>query len=132
MNEHFNISLPYLQIALVKIRESKFGVALRLKVVYREILSLHNVYSNSPLFGVEYTIGNEPLLPEEPPTLPEAVEEVDEDITVVSPAINAYLAYTADEKNCPPVYCSELGLAVEKIKDNFTMQTLWEVIPPLN
>lgn len=104
MNENFNISLPYLQIALVswdvkrllatlnliqflrfcifqvKIRESKFGVALviesvessggyvmgfridpseRLKSIYKEILSLHTVYSKCPILGVEYTIGNE-------------------------------------------------------------------------
>ena len=28
MNEHFNISIPYIQIASVKTRDSKFGLAL--------------------------------------------------------------------------------------------------------
>lgn len=28
MNENFNVSVPYLQIKAVKIRDSKFGVAL--------------------------------------------------------------------------------------------------------
>lgn len=81
LQDNINIkSNDFLHCMQVKIRESKFGVALvietsessggyvmgfridpfeRLKVVHREIVSLHNVYSNSPLFGVEYTIGNE-------------------------------------------------------------------------
>ena len=28
-----------------------------------------------------------------------------------------------------PVYCPELGLAVERLKDGFTLQSLWEVVP---
>lgn len=28
-----------------------------------------------------------------------------------------------------PVYSEELGLAVEKLKDGFTIQGLWEVVP---
>ena len=28
MNEHFNISIPYIQIASVRTRDSKFGLAL--------------------------------------------------------------------------------------------------------
>jgi Bardet-Biedl syndrome 5 protein len=28
MNENFNVSVPYLQIKAIKIRDSKFGVAL--------------------------------------------------------------------------------------------------------
>lgn len=29
----------------------------------------------------------------------------------------------------PPFYCKELGFAMEKIKDGFTLKDLWEVIP---
>ena len=28
-----------------------------------------------------------------------------------------------------PVYSEELGLAIEKLKDGFTLQGLWEVVP---
>lgn len=31
----------------------------RLKTIHREIVSLHTVYSKSPIIGVEYTVGNE-------------------------------------------------------------------------
>lgn len=64
----------------MKIRESKFGVALvvetselsggyvlgfridpleRMKTVHREIVALQAVYSKTPIFGVEYTVGDE-------------------------------------------------------------------------
>lgn len=74
-NFSFNISLPYMQIVSVRMRESKYGLALviqtaqtagnyvlgfridpqeRLHEVYKEILSLHSVYSETPIFGVNY------------------------------------------------------------------------------
>ncbi|KAK6636783.1 Bardet-Biedl syndrome 5 protein [Polyplax serrata] len=151
MNEHFNVSLPYLQISLVKIRESKFGVALviesvessggyvmgfkidpqeRLKAIHREILSLHTVYSKCPILGVEYTVGNEPILSEDPPTVPEVEKDLDVTSSVISRTVNVYIA--DDDINPaarPPVYCSDLGLAVEELKEGFTMQDLWEVLP---
>lgn len=74
-NESFNISLPYMQIISVRIRESKYGLALvvqtsatagnyvlgfridpqeRLHEAYKEISSLHSVYSEKPIFGVNF------------------------------------------------------------------------------
>lgn len=64
-----------MQIVSVRIRESKYGLALviqtastagnyvlgfridpqeRLHEVYKEILSLHSVYSETPIFGVNF------------------------------------------------------------------------------
>lgn len=75
MNESFNISLPYMQIVSVRIRESKYGLALviqtaatagsyvlgfridpqeRLHEVYKEISSLHSVFAETPIFGVNF------------------------------------------------------------------------------
>ena len=28
------------------------------------------------------------------------------------------------------VFCRELGVAIEKIKDGFTLESLWSVLPP--
>lgn len=74
MNELFNLSLPYLQVNGIRIRESKFGTALviessegsggyvlgfridppdRLKSVHSELLNLYNIHANSPSLGVE-------------------------------------------------------------------------------
>jgi Bardet-Biedl syndrome 5 protein len=74
-NESFNISLPYMQIVSVRMRESKYGLALviqtahtagnyvlgfridpqeRLNEVFKEITSLFAVYGETPIFGVDY------------------------------------------------------------------------------
>ena len=74
-NYSFNISLPYIQIISIRMRESKYGLALviqtadtagnyvlgfridpqeRLNEVYKEILSLYSVYSEKPIFGVDF------------------------------------------------------------------------------
>jgi Bardet-Biedl syndrome 5 protein len=74
-NESFNISLPYMQIVSIRMRESKYGLALviqtahtagnyvlgfridpqeRLHEVHKEISSLYAVYSEAPIFGVNF------------------------------------------------------------------------------
>jgi Bardet-Biedl syndrome 5 protein len=76
-NESFNISLPYMQMINLRIRESKYGLALviqtaqtagnyvlgfridpqeKLHEVYKELSSLHAVYSQTPIFGVNYDL----------------------------------------------------------------------------
>lgn len=82
MNELFNISLPYIQISGIKIRESKFGVALviessetsggyvlgfridppeRLNSVFGELVNLYNIHAASPNIGVESCLDAEML-----------------------------------------------------------------------
>lgn len=74
---NFNVSLPYMQVRCVKLRESKFGKALvietfaraggyilgfridpveRLVNVSQEVQTLHKLFSTSPIFGVDFTI----------------------------------------------------------------------------
>lgn len=71
--EGFNVSLPWIQVKNIKIRESKFGTALVLETsdfsggyilgfridnldeVYTEITALYKVYTQTPVFGVECT-----------------------------------------------------------------------------
>ena len=76
-NESFNISLPYMQMVNIKIRESKYGPALviqtaataggyvlgfridpqeRLHDAFKELTSLQTVYSETPVFGVHYEV----------------------------------------------------------------------------
>lgn len=65
----------------------------------------------------------------EPVIMNEDVEEIGELNNDMS---NAFVAYFADGRagsDREPVYSQELGLAVEKLKEGFTMQSLWEVIP---
>ncbi|XP_045111701.1 Bardet-Biedl syndrome 5 protein homolog [Portunus trituberculatus] len=150
MNELFNISLPYLQIASVKVRESKFGMALvvesseasggyvlgfridpveKLHEVHKEISALYTVYSQCPVFGVEFILQDKPHTDEDRLDLPEMdEEEIDESVSDAGDVLATYLA-DGHHHDLEPVYSAELGLAVEKLKDGYTLQTLWEVIP---
>lgn len=59
------------------------------------------------------------------------VEEVDENPELASDAFAAYFAdgtHRTTEK-LEIVYCESLGLAIEKPKEGFTIESLWEVIP---
>lgn len=150
MNELFNISIPYIQIVSLKVRESKFGMALvvessensggyvlgfkidpmeRLQEVFKEISSLYQVHSTNPILGVDFFMEEKANIDDE---VPQCVP-LDEDVEIInSKECDTFAAYFADENHArdrEPVYCEELGLAVEKIKDGFTMSSLWEVIP---
>lgn len=148
MNDSFNVSIPYLQIRSIKIRDSKFGLALviessqqsggyvlgfkidpveKLQEAIKEINSLHRVYSASPIFGVDYEMEEKPQPLEEL-----TIEQVQDDVEIEpDEQTDAFVAYFADgnkQQDREPVYSEELGLAVEKLKDGFTLQGLWDVI----
>lgn len=59
--------------------------------------------------------------------LPRDDDEIDDAIEV-SPAINAYITDGQEHINRPPIYCPDLGLAVEQFPEGFTLQSLWEVL----
>jgi Bardet-Biedl syndrome 5 protein len=65
----------------------------------------------------------------EPPSLTEDVQEFGDSGDVMSNAFVAYFADSGHKKDREPVYSPELGLAIEKLKDGFTVQSLWEVLP---
>ncbi|XP_069110812.1 BBSome complex member BBS5-like [Argopecten irradians] len=148
INESFNVSIPYLQMRSVKIRDSKFGLALvvessqqsggfvlgfridpaeKLQQVVKEIQSLHRVYSSCPLFGVEFE--TEEKLDDSQDL---SVERVQDDVEIEnegsSDAFAAYFADGSKDKDRDPVYSEELGLAIEKLRDGFTLHGLWDVL----
>ncbi|XP_068542873.1 Bardet-Biedl syndrome 5 protein isoform X2 [Anas acuta] len=103
MNDSFNVSIPYLQIRSIKIRDSKFGLAL----------VIESSQQPQPLEDL-------------------TVEQVQDDVEIESDEqTDAFVAYFADENkqhDREPVFSEELGLAIEKLKDGFTLQGLWEVM----
>uniref|UniRef100_A0AAF6DM83 Bardet-Biedl syndrome 5 protein homolog n=1 Tax=Bos taurus TaxID=9913 RepID=A0AAF6DM83_BOVIN len=163
MNDSFNVSIPYLQIRSVKIRDSKFGLALviessqqmnlcdiwilqnnsewsggyvlgfkidpveKLQESVKEINSLHKVYSANPIFGVDYEMEEKPQ-----PLEALTVKQIQDDVEIDSDDhTDAFVAYFADgnkQQDREPVFSEELGLAIEKLKDGFTLQGLWEVM----
>ncbi|KAJ1064878.1 hypothetical protein K5549_005687 [Capra hircus] len=148
MNDSFNVSIPYLQIRSIKIRDSKFGLALviessqqsggyvlgfkidpveKLQESVKEINSLHKVYSANPIFGVDYEMEEKPQ-----PLEALTVKQIQDDVEIDSDDhTDAFVAYFADgnkQQDREPVFSEELGLAIEKLKDGFTLQGLWEVM----
>lgn len=58
------------------------------------------------------------------------ISEVDETKTnEINTKFSAYLADGVKNECRQPFYCKELGFAMEKIKDGFTLKDLWDVIP---
>jgi hypothetical protein len=65
----------------------------------------------------------------EAPSLTEDIQEFDDSGEVMSNAFVAYFADSGHKRDREPVYSPELGLAIEKLKDGFTVQSLWGVLP---
>ncbi|XP_068152716.1 Bardet-Biedl syndrome 5 protein homolog [Drosophila tropicalis] len=172
-NETFNISLPYLQIESLRIRDSKYGPALviqtaetgggyvlgfridpaeRLNELYKELCSLHAIYSEQPDFGVYYDVQDAKqrlaAAAEEAAQIAsqfkiEDFQELDErQEREINTKLNRYLAENCLGNNCNngsagndrstrvhPVYCKELGFAMERIRDGYKLQDLWNVMP---
>ncbi|CEO97095.1 unnamed protein product (mitochondrion) [Plasmodiophora brassicae] len=148
MAENFNVSIPYIQILEVRIRDSKFGKALvltttnssggyvlgfridppeRLQEVFQEICSLHQVFSENPIFGVRHQL-EEKALPLDQLIVKRQVDDVE--IVSVSDGEDAFGAYYADAGKVvdrEPVYDSYLGLAVEKPLEGVTTEQLWHI-----
>uniref|UniRef100_A0A8C4WW30 Bardet-Biedl syndrome 5 protein homolog n=2 Tax=Eptatretus burgeri TaxID=7764 RepID=A0A8C4WW30_EPTBU len=148
LNDAFNISMPYLQIRSVKLRDSKFGLALviettqqsggyvlgfridpveKLQEAVKEIRSLHRVHSTNPIFGVQFENEEKPQ-PLEEVTVQETQDDVEIDSNGQADVFVAYFADSNKEQDHEPVYSEELGLAVEKLRDGFTLHSLWEVL----
>eukprot|EP01012_Entosiphon_sulcatum_P014852 TRINITY_DN1986_c0_g1_i1.p1 TRINITY_DN1986_c0_g1~~TRINITY_DN1986_c0_g1_i1.p1 ORF type:complete len:355 (-),score=60.65 TRINITY_DN1986_c0_g1_i1:42-1079(-) len=145
--ENFNVSIPYLQIKSVRIRDSKFGPAFvietspqsggyvlgfridpaeKLQETFKEVSSLHKLFSVNPIFGVEFTVEEKPqsLAELKEKHKQDTIEIVDEDPS------DAFAVYYADggSKNADrkPVFCADLGLAVEKLREGVTVGALWK------
>ncbi|TMW53337.1 hypothetical protein DOY81_001541 [Sarcophaga bullata] len=160
-NESFNISLPYMQIASIRIRESKYGPALviqtaetgggyvlgfridpseRLTEIYQELISLHSVFTENPNFGVVYESAeadkqHSSANAQRKEIRIEEFQEIDErQEKEINSKLNTYLAegtLSVGEEKPPrePIYCKELGFAMERIRDGYKLKDLWDVLP---
>lgn len=58
------------------------------------------------------------------------IAEVDESKSnEINTKFSTYLAEGVENGPRQPFYCKELGFAMEKIKDGYTLKDLWEVVP---
>ncbi|DBA00927.1 TPA: hypothetical protein N0F65_006127 [Lagenidium giganteum] len=147
--ENFNVSIPYMQINSARIRSSKFGPALviettpgsggyilgfrvdpeeRLHELFKEIQSLHQVFSTNPIYGVEYEIEDKPASIDalkQPRKMDDV--EIEEDYSSSMDAFAAYYAAVNKNQDRAPVFSKDLGLAIESLPDGFTVNDLWFV-----
>uniref|UniRef100_A0A8C2NB88 Bardet-Biedl syndrome 5 protein homolog n=1 Tax=Capra hircus TaxID=9925 RepID=A0A8C2NB88_CAPHI len=127
MNDSFNVSIPYLQISGGYVLGFKIDPVEKLQESVKEINSLHKVYSANPIFGVDYEMEEKPQ-----PLEALTVKQIQDDVEIDSDDhTDAFVAYFADgnkQQDREPVFSEELGLAIEKLKDGFTLQGLWEVM----
>ncbi|XP_050438176.1 Bardet-Biedl syndrome 5 protein homolog isoform X2 [Adelges cooleyi] len=154
-NETFNLSLPYIHISSVKIRESKFGEVLvietsghsggfmlgfridpkdRLKTVTKELSSLARIHIQAPEFGVHFVTADQAEHEHElrvaTPTVLNCCDEFqDENDIGVSNTLASYSVSRSGKGDGPPKYDPTLGLAVETLPEGYTLSSLWEVIP---
>uniref|UniRef100_A0A3B3RIP5 Bardet-Biedl syndrome 5 protein homolog n=1 Tax=Paramormyrops kingsleyae TaxID=1676925 RepID=A0A3B3RIP5_9TELE len=128
MNECFNVSIPYLQITGGYVLGFKIDPIEKLQDVVKEINSLHKVYSASPIFGVQYEMEEKPQ-PLEELTVEQPADDVEIEPDEQTDAFTAYFADGHKQQDREAVFCEELGLAIEKLKEGFTLQGLWEVVP---
>jgi len=143
--ENFNVSIPYLQMKSIRIRESKFGLALvietvaqsggyvlgfridpadKLKAVTTEIQRVHQIFSQEPVFGVVIPTKAAPLTFQ----LNKVPDDCENIVTEDEPdAMAMYYADVNKDSDRDPVFNPELGLAVESLPPNVTLQNLWQV-----
>lgn len=152
---NFNLSLPYMQVKSIRMRESKFGKALVLETfsraggyilgfrldpiskldgVFKELQRLHSLFSTTPMFGVDF------VLEADAPALQQLqVPRIEEDTEIIEDYqdIHAVAAYYADEDAGDEDETSRLakitvdprlGLAVEGMADGLTTLQLWSVL----
>lgn len=94
---------------------------------------MHSVYGETPIFGVEYDNRKREKIKPETILKVDEIEEVDEGKeNEINMKHSAYLSDFSDGhpegKPREIVYCRELGFAMEKIKEGYTLKDLWEVV----
>ena len=155
--ENFNVSIPYLQMMLIRIRKSKFGPALVIntnkysggyvlgfrleeyKEVFTQVRKLRQVFASKPIYGVEFTVEDTS------PTLQQlTVARKEDDIEIVesdagrSGMDRVYQLGTigqqenegsdGDESGSKIVFDRELGLAMQNLPNDLTPSQLWQVM----
>ncbi|KAK4008166.1 hypothetical protein OUZ56_013315 [Daphnia magna] len=147
LNEYFNISLPYLQIAQFSVRDSKFGQVLviesvdnsgggyvlgfridpasRLKQIIQELRSLHVTQNRNPEFGVIWKSTLEDQAKTSMP-LPPKDEKQDQGVRCFANYLqpDCFNSISGDH---PPEFDKSIGLAMEKLPKGVNRNSLWKI-----
>lgn len=119
----------------------------KLLTIYKELTSLRTVFLNNPIYGVEYKWKSNTKMDEQKEDILDDLEVakyqpirivvmnwfikqvIEDPKNEIGNTLSAYLADEGHKMDRLPVYSSELGVAVEAVKDGYSLKKLWEVIP---
>lgn len=101
---------------------------------------MHSVFTENPNFGVVYESAesdkqNLSANAQRKEIRIEEFQEIDErQEKELNSKLNTYLAegsLSVGEEKPPrePIYCKELGFAMERIRDGYKLKDLWDVLP---
>lgn len=151
--QNFNVSIPYMQMRNVRVRNSKFGLALvveayarsggyilgfridsdtELRQLYEEIDRLRDVFTEKPIFGVNFETEDVPV-----PAPVVQTREVEEDAEIIGADDDALAAqhyFASEGADGHGDFAGEigfdpqLGLAVEPPQPGLTLEQLWRVV----
>ncbi|CAM9213506.1 unnamed protein product [Choristocarpus tenellus] len=149
--QNFNVSIPYIQMRSIRVRDSKFGQALvvettaksggyilgfrldppeHLQQIFKEISALHKIYFASPILGVQYEAE------EKAPAIEQrSIVHVEDDVEIVDDEEgyeegDAFASYFAEPNKATDrevVFDPVLGLAVEALPSGASTRSLWSV-----
>jgi len=145
--ENFNVSIPFLQMKSIRVRDSKFGLALVIETMpqsgayvlgfridpvellhqtAQEIQNIHQVFSANPIFGISHAHEDKPL-----PLSQLKTKRKPDDVEIIGndEETDAFAMYYADvnkDRDKEAVYHPDLGLAIESLPEGITLDLLWQ------
>eukprot|EP00201_Polytomella_parva_P021614 CAMPEP_0175046606 /NCGR_PEP_ID=MMETSP0052_2-20121109/5125_1 /TAXON_ID=51329 ORGANISM="Polytomella parva, Strain SAG 63-3" /NCGR_SAMPLE_ID=MMETSP0052_2 /ASSEMBLY_ACC=CAM_ASM_000194 /LENGTH=123 /DNA_ID=CAMNT_0016310373 /DNA_START=784 /DNA_END=1155 /DNA_ORIENTATION=+ len=105
-----------------------------LDYVFKELSSLWQVFTNNPIFGVEFLIENMEKESQLKILASLKISDTEQDVEIVdTPHRGDHLASFYAEApgkgmDRDPVFCPELGLAIEQLREGTTIDQLWSVL----
>jgi len=152
LSDNFNVSLPWVQVKCVRVRESKYGTALVLETsefsggyvlgfrveqldqAYTEICQLFKTFIAAPFFGVECTYEDEEGGESKKiPLVEENVQVVDTgyETNLNAQRLRYQVGRTRGDNNTEKIELEvnqDLGLACEKLPKGIEIDNLWKIV----
>lgn len=115
----------------------------KLDEVVKELKNLHEIFSKSPIFGVEFTIesadattgGADSAEGKDGQEKTPYIRTVDEDVELTDDyedthVVAAYYAEGTEARDEyePILFDNSIGLAVERMQEGLTLESLWRVV----
>ncbi len=148
LSDNFNVSLPWVQLKCIRIRDSKYGTALvletsefsgsyvlgfrvdKLDEAFTEMSSLFQTFIKQPQFGVECTYEDANQTTAAIPVIEDSIQIVE---TGYESNVNALrmryqVGKRSTEEKPELEYNADLGLCCEKLPKGLDADQLWKIV----